>query len=52
MVLLALCLKTPHNGAMWFWRFFDSLSLRVLVLTIGFVILSEAIILIPSMAAT
>jgi signal transduction histidine kinase len=36
--------------AMWFLRFFDSLSLRVLVLTIGFVILSEAIILIPSMA--
>ena len=31
-------------------RFFDSLSLRVLVLTIAFVIVSEAIILIPSIA--
>lgn len=31
-------------------KFFNSLSLRVLVLTMGFVLLSEAIILIPSIA--
>ncbi len=31
-------------------KFFDSLSLRVLVLTVAFVILSEAIILVPSIA--
>ncbi len=31
-------------------NFFDSLSLRVLVLTVAFVIISEAIILVPSVA--
>ncbi len=44
-------LNLAQNGGMLrFYKFFDSLSLRVLVLTVAFVIVSEVIILIPSTA--
>lgn len=50
-VLLASHRHLRHNSAMSrLYKFFDSLSLRVLVLTIAFVIISEIIILVPSTA--